>query len=57
MKTFSPQSMMTEPYRFATAKAGALTRVGRLTGPAETAGEGTSRAGLEVLDPEPGWMI
>lgn len=43
--------MMIEPHHsFATAKAEALTRVGRMTGPAETAnGEATQEA-LEVLD-------
>lgn len=56
---FLAQNMMIEQHHhsFATVKAEALTRVGRMTGPAETAnGEATQEA-LEVLDPGLGLKI
>lgn len=37
-------------HSFATVKAEALTRVGRMTGPAETANEEATQEALEVLD-------
>lgn len=48
---FLAQSTMTEPHHsFATVKAEALTRVGCMTGPAETANEEATQEALEVLD-------
>lgn len=44
-------------HSFATAKAEAPTRVGRMTGPAGTANEETMREALEVLDHGLGLMI
>lgn len=51
------QSMMIEPHRFATVKAEAPTRVGRMTGPAETASGEATREALEVLGHGLGLMI
>lgn len=48
---------MTEPCHFATVKAEALLRVGRLTGPAEIVGEEIMQGGLEVLGHDPGLKI